>query len=244
MHYHRVIRILTVGLLAAGATGASAQSQWTWGHGDIGIELHGDHFHTHWGLNSSSVVDGSPISHSTEYHPEDLVARIERSTTAPASSLAALGVAPGSEVWQAGNNTYQPNLGFSADGIGFVEDWVDHGLTLSLSGWGSNNPGQFGLYSAIDGGWLFSTFSPASTLADNSLFIMADDHQHYAWYFTNPGYYALSITWSGTHTTEGFVTITDTYDFYVVPEPSSWALMLGGVAGIGAIALRRRQKQG
>lgn len=244
--YRSATRIIVSTLFAAGATVGSAQSQWSWGHGDIGIELHGDHFHTHWGLGSGSIVDGNPIGSSLEYAPQDLVARIEQHptvpATAPSGSLATLGIAPATVLWQAGSNAYQPNIGFSAYGIGTEDDWQGGGLTLSLSGWGSHNPGQFALYSNADG-WLFSTVSALATTENNTFFLYANDHRHFAWYFTHPGYYTFDLTWTGTHMTEGLVTLTDTYGFYVIPEPATWAWIIGATASLALLVFRKQPKR-
>lgn len=233
--------------LAAFAS-AAAQSVWTSGHGDIGIELHGDHFHTHWGIDALSVVDGTTLTGSEEYRPEDIVAKIDSTLPAVASVAAALGIQAGDTVFRAGNNTYQPNLGFSAYGIGLENNWlaVDGfsqagGLTIELTGWNAGNPGEFVL-ARSNGTALFSTLS---TGVPNSLFILAGDHEHYSWFFSTAGYYELSLTWSGTHAEYGFISITDTYGFQVgnaIPEPSTWAAILGGITAIGTVARRRAKR--
>lgn len=249
MILHTQLKLLTAAaVLSLGAASASAQSYWTNGHGDIGIELHGDHFHTHWGLDTGATVNGSQISQAEEYSPNTLIAHLLVTQSAPSGSSAYLGVADGSTVWRAGNNTYQPNLGFSAYGVGLETDWTGGGLTISLSGWNSNNPGEFALLQGTN--ILASTFDPGTSQSydpdvpgsANSFFIYAGDHDHYSWFFTEAGYYELSFTWSGTHVTEGFVTTTNTYGFQVgaIPEPSTWALIIAGTTGLGAVAWRKR----
>lgn len=241
MKTQNILKLLPVALFALGAASASAQSYWSWGHGDIGIELHGDHFHTHWGLDTGSIVDGNALSGPEEYHPEEIVAFVGTTMLSPAGSQSWLGLAAGSTVYRAGNNNYQPNLGFAANGIGDESNWVGGGLTITLDGWNANNPGNMAL--ATSGGTvLFSTFDPAA--ATGSIFLGAGDHAHYNWFFTEAGYYELTFTWTGTHVTYGEVSISDTFGFQVgvVPEPSTWALIISGSSALLAVAIRRRKR--
>lgn len=239
---------LAAGLLLAAAAPATALAQgyWTSGHGDIGIELHGDHFHTHWHLGAGSVVDGTPLTHGGEYHPVQITAWTNALIAAPSGSLGWLGVAEGTQIFAAGSPTNQPNLGFAAEGIGLPSDWANNGLTLTLSGWNSANPGDFALLDVHRDGIdiLMSTFDANATLSNNSLALIADSHKHYSFLFSEAGYYELTFTWSGYHNGLGReISISDTYGFQagIIPEPSTWALLLGSVTGIGAIALRRRK---
>lgn len=241
---------------------ASAQSYWSSGHGDIGVSLeiqpHGDHnhyyLHSHWGLDSGAVVDGvalpnppAPLAQH-EFAPATLVAWSNTTQNATAPVAQALGIAAGSSVYRAGNENYQPNLGFAAYGIGSDLDWVDGGLTITLSDWSGSNPGSFALvHGASD--IIASTFDPALSEAGNSFFLGAGDHDHYSWYFSSAGYYQLTFTWEGyllgDESEPEFVTVSNTYGFHVgtaVPEPSTWALLLSATTGIGAIIVRRRKR--
>jgi hypothetical protein len=55
---------------------------------------------------------------------------------------------------------------------------------------------------------------------------------------------ASKLTWDFTETNQGAVQITKEGTYYVaaVPEPSTWAMMLLGFAGLGFMAYRRKSK--
>lgn len=250
----------------AAATAQSAPNYWHSGHGDIGVYLvaepHGDHFHwhlehSHWHLDSGSMVNGTALTNGQTYASDQLIGWVQNSLNATAPVAAALGVAAGSTAYRAGNNTYQPNLGFAANDIGFEEDWVGGGLSVTLSGWTLPEGASFALLTNA-GTAIFSTFDPAGTgtlqpdpeapdynpVGNNSFFIWAGDHSHYAFYFSDPGYYELTFTWSGEHIDEGFLSTGGTYGFQVgaIPEPSQWAMLLGAATGLGVLIVRRRKQ--
>ena len=220
---------------------ASAQTVYfTAGHGDIGIEYEAgsNEVEPHWHIGAGATVDGSVLSSGDEYAPDQLIAWTNATLAAPSGSDTWLGVAPGTTVFRMGNNTYQPNLGWGTEEVGFETDWVGETITIQLTGWSASNPGEFALVSG--GTALFSTFGGST---NSWVFDVAVGHAHAAFYFSDPGYYELTFTWTGEHVVDGPVTGTGTFGFQAgaIPEPSS-AAALAGLVSLGLVAQRRRRR--
>lgn len=225
-------------VLAASAHGQAVY--YTAGHGDIGIayELGSGAFESHWHVGSGAVVNGVTLSSGAEYAPDELIAWTSSTFAAPTGSTNWLGVAEGTDVFRMGNSTFLPNLGWATEEVGIETDWVDESISIELTGWSGANPGEFALISGSSA--LFSTFGGA---ANNWIFDVASGHAHAAFYFTNPGYYELTFTWTGEHVIDGLVTGTGTFGFQAgaIPEPSS-AAALAGLVSLGLVALRRQRR--
>ncbi len=222
---------------------ASVQAQavyYTAGHGDIGIayEVGSGEFEPHWHIGSGAVVDGVTLSSEAEYAPNGLIAWTTSTFAAPTGSATWLGVAEGTDVFRMGNSTFQPNLGWATEEVGIETDWVGESITIELTGWSGANPGEFALISG--GSALFSTFGGST---NEWIFDVASGHAHAAFYFSDPGYYELTFTWTGEHIVDGLVTGTGTFGFQAgaIPEPSS-AAALAGLASLGLVALRRQRR--
>jgi surface-anchored protein len=208
-----------------------AQIPYTTGHGDIGVgyDSLGKAFDPHWHLGEDE-----------EFAPHEVEAVVYSTGASPLGLASALGVADGTEIGVAGSSAHQPNLGFATEELD-PADW-DGMITLSLTGW--SGPGQFALYTTNMSGTAvvdvyFSTFNPSSSFGANSFELFPGDHQHFAFGFTAPGYYALELTWTGTHVTDGVITTSATFGFDVVPEPASASLLLLGAAVL--VTTRRRR---
>lgn len=213
---------------------------YTAGHGDIGIEyeLGSGEFEPHWHIGSGAVVNGVTLSSENEYAPDQIIAWTTSTFAAPTGSATWLGVAEGADVFRMGNSTFQPNLGWATEEVGIETDWVGETITIELSGWSGSNPGEFALIAG--GNALFSTFGGST---NNWVFDVASGHAHAAFYFSDPGYYELTFTWTGEHVVDGLVTGTGTFGFQAgaIPEPSS-AAALAGLVSLGFVTLRRQRR--
>lgn len=236
--------IFSAALLALSAT-ANAQLLYSSGHGDLGIAYEDGELIPHWHIDTG-------ILPQEEYEPGEVRAVVGGQRSSPAGSESVLGVSSGSSIYVAGSTAFQPNLGFGSEELN-PDDWQPLSafgqINIELTGF--SGPGAFALYTANSSGTAFtdtflSTFNPSSTVGgingSNSFEIFAGDHQHFTLAFTAPGYYEITLTWSGINETDGFKEASGTFGFNVgaVPEPSTYALL--GIGAASILWLRRRQR--
>lgn len=119
-----------------------------------------------------------------------------------------------------------------------LSQWVtlDAGTyTLSFALWatqsGANNPFSFSLGSTYSAS-LNNTQVPVDTWTDYS----------YTFFVANAGQYDLSFNFNSGQTPAKDV-LLDAVSIAAVPEPSTWAMMILGFAGVGFMAYRRRSSQ-
>jgi surface-anchored protein len=130
------------------------------------------------------------------------------------------------------------NLGLLEAGVGRAGFPDSGALTFTLVAAGSTNPGNFALFTASNAIRLSTT---GSTVGANS-FSIVSTHIHYNWGFSAPGTYTFDLKASYTDTVFGLLeSSTETYTFNVIPEPSSGALLLAGMAAFAAARRRFRR---
>ncbi len=194
------------------------------------------HTHVEFG-----TVDGVGVT-DVEYEAGDLTFLV------PGSTLTArevggqwdpIGVAAGENYYFLPQSATQADaLGSIFAGIGTEElapgDWsTDISITLT----GMTGPGQFALAQVVLGSPNFFMSTADGISGADTYSQSADDHQHFNWYFTEVGDYTLTFSFEGTHATDGVKTATATYNFSVVPEPST--ALLGALAMLGLMRRRR-----
>jgi surface-anchored protein len=210
---------------------------WTGGHGDLGIAYEisssGYDLEPHWHLgedNEPVTLDGT----SGPLGPEG--AEYEADEITPVTSLTQSIGGSSYFVFPATEISTVPFIGFGTEELS-AGDWTGD-LTLSLTG--ASGPGSFYLFS-ID------SFGVVSTLMDSSdgfstvdsIALAPESHTHHTWAFTEQGDYSLTFQVDGTHTFDGAQSGSATYDFSVVPEPSTAGLLLGAAALILTVVRRR-----
>lgn len=108
-------------------------------------------------------------------------------------------------------------------------------VTFTMVGAGTANPGNFALFTSNSS---FRLSAVGSTLGTAS-FSITTGHIHYNWGFSTPGTYTFDMKASYTDAVFGALeSAVETYTFNVIPEPSSGALLLIGLAGW--VATRKR----
>lgn len=242
---HIIFRAMLVGALLTAS--AHAQSLYSSGHGDIGVEYTpgSTEFEAHWHLDSGAMVNGQPLASEQEFEPETLAAYVSTSAAVPTDSVAqALGVEIGADVFRTGTSAYPPNLGFGLEEIGDPTDWLNETVSISLTGF--SGPGEMAVSQTISGiGTLvwFSSLGGELTQSDNVWDFGVGGHQHNNWWFSEEGEYEVSFTWTGTYIggeSPVEVSGTGTYLFQVQTIPESAAA--GWLLGVGALALAWRRR--
>ncbi len=236
----------SVGLLFT-ATPTHAQLYYTDGHADIGIGYEDGELHPHWHGNTSG---GSAWNlPQGEYDSDEVVAVIFNTRNSANGSANYLGVPTGTPVYVAGLINVQPWLGFGAEELNPLE-WVGD-ITITLTGWTTPDGGEFALYTTNGAGTsttdvYLSSYDPDTAdawgLGSNVFGIGVGGHDHYQFGFTAPGYYELTLEFSGEHATDGLVSGSGTFGFQVIPEPSIG--ILAGIGLAGLVVLRRFRRRG
>ena len=224
--------ILTLVMATAGAVAAQAQTVISSGHIDIGIAYESGNWDLH-------VHQEEPTE--AEYEPDEVILQVGAAAqaTIPANpSFSFLGN-PGDPIWILPKSE-DPELLFL--GIGTEEldpaDWTGS-VTLSLGG--VAGPGQFSIWDTdLFGSPLVKMNTGDGIDASDSLEVIPGSHAHFFWGFTAPGDY--SVTFEALGIFEGLETASGpvTYQFSVVPEPGTSALLLLGLGGVALAGWRRR----
>jgi surface-anchored protein len=266
----KTLTILTL-LLAAASHSFAAYSDniLNYGHADIGVafghheeeeeggdhgeEEHGEEFHLHLhghDYGPAAVVNGVTLTSDAEFDAGDVTILVPLATkaTAPDNSAfnAATGAAANSDLWvlPQGNQAGVPFLGIGTEEL-TASDWGDITFSLGTVTAPTAN-GVFSIYQGDGlGGFDFYFSSAGANLTENgnnTILAAAGGHDHYNYGFSESGTWLIELTASGTHTTEGTFSDTQTFAFSVVPEPSTYALLFG-LAALGlSLARRRAQK--
>ena len=221
------------------AASAPAATLYTAGHGDIGAGYENGAFHFHLHFHTGAIVGGSPLPGDAEFEPDEIhiVAPQAAIVTLPVA-FPALDAGSGDSVWvlPATSVPDLPFLGLATEELA-PTDWAGN-LTFSLTSVVSpSGNGNFALWQN-DAFGTPMIFMSTAIGSPNAVQMAAGGHDHYNFGFTEAGLWEVTLTISGTHSTDGFQTSTETFLFQVVPEPSSALLVaLGGVSAV----LRRRR---
>ena len=131
----------------------------------------------------------------------------------------------------------QPFIGFSAEEL--KTGWSGN-VTFTLTGL-TYTP-RDGLLNTVGNLFLFQNetiFWNSTNLANYNVFtVAADSHDHGEFAFSDEGLYELTLVVSGTYNDLPVTSSSTTLNINVVPEPSSGALLLAGMA---ALAVTRRK---
>jgi len=130
-------------------------------------------------------------------------------------------------------------LGVASDGGGV--NWAGNQFKVSLISAAATNPGDFAMY-RFSSGEVFSNPINTKNGVSSSDFVAVSSndggHDHWNWAFSSAGLYVLDFQASGMLDGVLYLSEIETYTFNVIPEPSSGALLLIGLAGM--VAARKR----
>ena len=221
--------------IAAGLTLVlSAQSQTfiSSGHVDIGIGYEDQAFDLH-------VHREEPVAQ--EFAPGEAVFAVGPAAAgvSPGGAYAGFLGAAGSPIWvlRTTENEQLPFLGFGTEEL-TAADWSGN-ISLSLKA--VTGPGTFSVWGvSAFGAPELKMASVDGISANDRLLLVPGSHGHFNVGFSAPGDYLVTLEASGNHLIDGLRTSDPaTYRFQVVPEPSTWALTLGGALAVGLV-LRSR----
>ncbi len=232
--------------LCLAPTASAAITEYSSGHGDIGLAFHDGELELHYHFGDGAILNGSPLAGEIEFEPGEAYVRVSndalRSATAPAPQL---GLATGDPVWLLPQNEVSglPFLGIASEelaGLGFSS------ATLSLTSFSGPALGQFALwqpdgFGGTDVLWQTNNGFDGTDLLNMNI----GGHAHFFYGFTQQGVYDLELTAVANLTGGGSLTDVGTFRFVVgsataVPEPGSMVAL--GVITVGAVVVRRRRK--
>ena len=227
-----------VPLLAIAGVGSSPAVLFTAGELDFGVILEGSDFE----------LEAHDVDNDIEYEAAEItvLAGADRAFTAT-SDVPAAGVTTGDSIWILPQNNVPgvPYVALASEELaeigGGAADWSTNitftlGTVVSPSG-----SGTFSVWSSDGLGtdtYIFSSTNPGATAAGNT-FESVFGHDHVNWGFTEPGEWSVELTASGTHNSFGPLTVTETLNFSVIPEPSTGMMALLSVVGLSLVRRRK-----
>lgn len=244
-------------ILALVADRASAYTYvYSAGHADIGLGA-GSALDLHLHAHGGAVINGAPILADAEYSPADALIRVPQSTYDYIVGIGGrnsnpawdpIGVAAGEPYWflPFSNSGAAGAAALGSPFLGIGAEDVDLGVfdgnklylrLIALSGSGPAAGGQFSAW--IPGPDFYMATSDGISPADE-IEVSVGGHDHYAFGFTKPGIYEVTFEARGSIGGNP-VTDTATFNFEVVPEPGTFALLGCAGALLGAAVYRRRR---
>ena len=223
----------------ATVSAATAQTIYT-GHWDISA-------HEHDGLLELSLHNHDA---GTEYELPDPGVQFQigfgnanGTAPAPKQSVTIGSTLPGN-VWVTApseliaDSVNQPFIGFSAEELLVAGGW-NGPVTFTLTGLLYTGSGTGNLFLFEDEDLYWNTNQTLGVGGNYGVFtVAAGQHGHGEFAFSDEGLYQLTLQVSGTHSSGTITSSPTTLNINVVPEPSSGALLLAGMA---AVAVTRRK---
>ena len=232
--HHRIALLAVLITCAAFSPQTNAATTLSNGHADV-FEVEYEQV----GTNQPSLHLGVHTD-TAHFEPADVILEVGAAALTPTTALSS------GLISLLGESAYilpvdlelAVNLGLLEAGVGRAGFPDSGALTFTLVAAGSTNPGNFALFTASNAIRLSTT---GSTVGANS-FSIVSTHIHYNWGFSAPGTYTFDLKASYTDTVFGLLeSSTETYTFNVIPEPSSGALLLAGMAAFAAARRRFRR---
>ena len=246
------IRLFTMALVVLTAASLAARParatvyDFTAGHADIGLAYDagtGPRFFLQFGgdaeatgLTSEQLVAGQPGGILGEWSLASFVTVVPQSVQISRPTGAEwnfLGTDAGDPVWIFSQQSQSgvPFLGFLTEKAGGGTGTFTLGnVTVRPTG------GEVSLFQLGGFGTPDAVYWSTAQAGIDAVTVPAQTHVHYAFGFTEPGYYELPLVGTGG----GFPgQATGTLAFQVVPEPSTWTLAAAALAA-AALASRRR----
>jgi len=202
--------------------------------GELELELgthmpdgNGGETHVHYGLSSRTLQFGFGNSEGT-------APAAKQNVTIGNTSLGNVWVSAANG--NSANLLNLPFLGFSAEELG--TGWTGN-VTFTLKNllYTGSGAGKLFLFEDEDVFWN-STLTGANR---GSFTVGVTQHDHGEFAFSDEGLYTLTLEVSGTYNNSLLTSEETTLNINVVPEPSSGALLLAGMAALAAVGRKIRR---
>lgn len=230
------LTISSFALLVLGFTPvALAQTNISSGHWDIAAHEHlheGEtelelELHNHDG-GGEAPLEGSTITYNFGTNAKTDV-------TVGASNLGLLWVTPPTE--EAAETAGMPFIGFSAEELAAP---FTGPVTFTMTGFSYTGSGTGNFYMFEDTDMFFD--SNAGPGSYGSFSVLVGQHSHGEFGFSDAGLYEITLVASGNNGTE-ITSAPATFNFEVVPEPSTYALLGLGAGALALLRWRKRNRQ-
>lgn len=228
-------------------TASAAITEYSAGHGDIGLAFHDGELELHYHFGDGAVLNGSPLVGEIEFEPGEAYVRVgDNARSIATSPQPFLGLATGQPAWVLPQNSIagRPFLGIATEELS-GSDFT--GATLSLTNFSGPALGQFALWQPGGFGGANVFWQTNNGLDGTDLLNMTiGDHDHFFYGFTQEGVYDLELTAVADLVGGGSLTDIGTFRFVVgsataVPEPGS--LLALGVVAVGGVVIQRRRNK-
>jgi surface-anchored protein len=241
---------------------------YTLGHGDVRAYYEGGELKLRYQLDYNAVVGGSEVG-TFETGPQsfglsELIVHIPNNPIGLPAGLPEydfIGATAGDPLWYVPEvqEEDRPWLGFSSQELS-VEDWVGPSIG-DVSNYGmlrldlvsvTGPPGYFSLFQTGPGGEPLISFATSDGIDSTDIYgsgssfpgFPTSTHTHASWFFTQPGFYDVTLKFSGTHMMDGYKEAVGTIRFAVaVPEPSGIFLAVVSGVGLATVCMRRARIQ-
>ena len=231
---------LCVLAMPAGPALAAYETEWSAGHGDIGLAFEDGELELHYHFESGAVLNGTPVDGTAnpdgvELEPDEAYVRVGDNTFSPTYNNGA------------GAYLLPQNSASGIPFVGLASEELDNtgysNATVTLTAF--SGAGTFELLEATATGLNYFMDTDDGVTSADTVALGVPTHAHYTYAFSDPGIYDLTLTADVSGSNVAAATDTATFRFVVgsataVPEPGSAAALLA-IGGMALAARRRRR---
>jgi hypothetical protein len=185
-------------------------SEWSAGHGDIGLAYENEELELHMHLHEGAVLNDATMEADTEHHADDIIIKVGREAIqlAGAGIATGTGVAEGAPVWilPTSPNPHLPFVGFGTEELE-PTDWVSDLEFKLISVTSPSGSGHFSVYrpDGLGGSEFPMSTAQGGLTGDDRLFLPAGNHDHFFMAFSESGIWKITLQAQGEHSVDGTV---------------------------------------
>ncbi len=185
-------------------------SEWSAGHGDIGLAYEDNELEMHMHLHEGAVLNDATMEADTEHYADDIIIKVGRESIqlAGAGIATGTGVAEGAPVWilPTSPNPNLPFVGFGTEELDPTEWESDLEFKL-ISVTSPSGTGHFSVYrpDGLGGSEFLMSTAQGGLTGDDRLFLPAGNHDHFFMAFSESGIWKITLQAQGEHRVDGTV---------------------------------------